>query len=80
MLCNRLSQQAPVKLIERATDVALDNPIVRPTALSSRSYRIHGGFSSLIPVRVRVKDPIKVCSDSRHHDLLRDPVGNCGHS
>ena len=80
MLRNRLSQQVPVEFIERTTDVKFDYPVVLPESLAGIGYRIHRRFIKLIPVRVRVKGPKEVSSDSRDHYLLCDPISNCGHS
>jgi hypothetical protein len=67
-------------MIECTTDVKLDNPVVLPASLAGIGYRIHGRFIQLVPVRIRVKDPIEVFSDPRHYDLLRDSISYCGHS
>jgi hypothetical protein len=67
-------------MIECTTDVKLDNPVVLPASLAGIGYRVHGRFIKLIPVRVRMKDRKEVSSDSRNHDLLRDPISNGRHS
>jgi hypothetical protein len=67
-------------MIERTTDVKLDNPVVLPASLAGIGYRIRGRFIKLVPVRVRMKHPMEASSNPRHYDLLRDPVSNCWHS
>jgi hypothetical protein len=80
VLADRLTHQIPIELIERATDVEFDTPVVFPASLPGYSHRIRGRLFGPIPVRVWMKEPFQLSFDPRFDNLLGDSISDSGDS